>query len=250
MKNNPRIITIANHKGGSGKTTTALALAQAGKAQGLKVLCIDLDGQGNLTTALNGTTEAPSVIDFITGSADPSSCIQETSQGVYLIRGSYDLAGLETSKGSAIRLKKALEATQEPFNLVVIDTPPTLGEAQYNALRTSTGLIVPLGPSLFDLQGLYSMVETAKTFKKANNALEVLGYVMTNYNGRSKLAKTLESEIEADALTHGVANLGTIRQGVAIREAQALKVSLFDYAPASKPALDYLNLFRRIISLD
>ena len=242
-----KIITIANQKGGSGKTTTALALAQAAAASGLKVLCIDLDSQANLTAALDGSTDAMTAIDFLNDPAAALECIQATHQGIDLVAASYDLATLRTETGSARRLQRAIEtvSTQVQYDLVIIDTPNN-GEAQYNALQASSDLIVPLGPSLFDRQGLYTMAATAAAIKNTNPNLKLTGYLVTNYNGRSNIAKTIEEAIEADALAHNIAKLGVIRQGVAIREAQALRVSLFEYAPKSKPAQDYMNILKKL----
>lgn len=242
-----KIITIANQKGGSGKTTTALALAQAAAASGLKVLCIDLDSQANLTETLDGSTEGLTALDFLNGSAPPLDCIQATKQGIDLVAANYDLAALRTEAGSARRLQKALEGVSDyrQYNLVIIDTP-NVGEAQYNALQASTDLVVPLGPSLFDRQGLYTMAATAAAIANTNPNLKLTGYIFANYNGRSNITKTIAEAIEAEAQAHGIAKLGVVRQGVAIREAQALRVSLFEYAPKSKPAQDYMSIFKKL----
>jgi len=242
-----RIITVANQKGGNGKTTTALALAQAGRHKGLKVLCIDLDGQANLSTALGSSPTYPTALAFLTGEAKGAACVQPTAQGVDLIAGCYDLATLRTEAGSARRLQKALEPIRGKYDLIVIDTPPNVGEAQYNALQASTDLVITVNASLFDLQGLYLMADTAKGFAQSNPALSVAGYILTNHNGRSKLAKALEESIRKEAAANGVDYLGTVRQGIAIREAQALRLSLFDYAPDSNPAKDYMSIFEKLI---
>ena len=249
MKRKPqKVITIANQKGGSGKTTTALALAQWATSKGYEVLCIDLDNQANLTTALGGKIGALTALSFLMGTTSPSSCIQATSQGISLVAGHNDLATLKTEAGSALRLKRALDAIKANFDLVVIDTPPQVGEAQYNALIASTDLIITLAPNLFDLQGLYNMADTAKAIKRTNTDLEVTGYILTNYNAQSKLGKTLEEEIAKGAEAYGVPNLGTIRRSISIKEAQVLQQSLYEYAPKSKPALDYQAIFERLIT--
>ena len=242
-----RIITVANQKGGNGKTTTALALAQACTYRGMKALCIDLDGQANLSTALGSNPNYGTALSFLTGEAKAEKCIQNTAQGIDLIAGCYDLATLRTEAGSARRLQKALEPIKGKYDLIVIDTPPNVGEAQYNALQASTDLVITVKASLFDLQGLYTMADTAQGFKKSNPSLSVAGYILTDHNGRSNLAKALEESIRKEAKANGVDYLGTVRQGIAIREAQALRLSLFEYAPESNPAKDYMKIFEKII---
>lgn len=241
-----QVITIANQKGGNGKTTSTLALAQAAKHRGFKTLCIDLDGQANLSTALNANPNCGNAFDFITGRKKARDCVQLTPQGIDLIAGCYDLCTLQTTKGSASRLKTALAPIQAEYDFIFIDTPPFVGEAQYNALQASTGLIITAQASLFDLQGLYTMRDTAEQMKGSNAALKIAGYILTNHNGRSKLSKALEESIKQAAESNGVKCLGVIRQGIAIREAQALGLSLFEYAPTSNPAKDYLTIFEQI----
>jgi len=241
-----RIVTIANQKGGNGKTTTTLALAQAAIHKGYKTLCIDLDGQANLSTALNANPNCGNAFDFLTGRKKARDCVQLAPQGMDLIAGCYDLCTLQTSKGSAGRLKAALAPIQADYDFIFIDTPPNVGEAQYNALQASTDLIITAQASLFDLQGLYTMRDTAEQMKGSNPALKVAGYVLTNHNGRSKLAKALEQSIQQAAADNGVKCLGIIRQGIAIREAQALGLSLYEYAPTSNPAKDYLTIFEQL----
>lgn len=241
-----RVITVANQKGGSGKTTTALALAQAGKAKGFKMLCIDVDAQGNLSTALGANPNCGNSYDFITGAKKIRDCIQETAQGIYLIAGSFNLSALKTSNGSAMRLQKAMKDIQGGYDLCIIDCPPNMGEAQFNALQASSLLVIPLQASVFDTQGLYVMVDTARQFSRTNPALTIAGYVLTAFDGRSKLSKTLEEKMKAEAESQGVEYLGSIRRGVAVREAQALSLSLYEYAPNSNPAKDYMDIFDKL----
>jgi len=242
-----KIITFANQKGGNGKTTSALAFAQAAAHRGYKTLCVDLDGQMNLSTSLGANPNCGNAYDFITGRRKARDCVQFTPQGIDLIAGCYDLCTLKTEKGSANRLQNALAPLTGNYAFVVFDTPPNVGEAQYNALQASTDLIITAQASLYDLQGLVTMATTAQQMKGSNPALRIAGYILTNHNGRSKLAKALEERIKTEAAANGVDCLGIIRQGVAIREAQALGLSLFDYAPDSNPAKDYMSIFERFI---
>ena len=133
------------------------------------------------------------------------------------------------------------------YDFIIIDTPPTAGELQYNALQAATALIIPLQAEIYSLQGLYQIAETAEQIKKTNPALTAAGVILTRHNDRSTIARQMQENIKAAAQQMAIPYLGTIREGVAIREAQALQVSLYEYAPKSKPALDYMDIFRKIM---
>ena len=241
------IITAAAAKGGSGKTTTCAALAQAAIKDGLKALALDLDPQANLTMALGANqNEAAGAYDLIRGAGDPADTIQPTAQGVDVIAGGPDLATLKTKPGSANRLKEALAPILCNYDLILIDTPPTVGEMQYNALEAATGLIIPLEVDSYSLQGLYQITDVARQFQRTNSGLRILGTVLTRYDGRSNLSRYYRDVIAEKGKEEGAPLIGIIRQGVAVKEAAAFQVNLFDHAPKSNPAQDYLSLYKEI----
>jgi chromosome partitioning protein len=241
-----QIITVGNQKGGTAKTATAAAIAQAGAAQGLKVLAIDLDPQANLSFALRADTRRKGSYELWEG--EPArQTIQETAQGIDAIASSRNLATVQTTTGSAKRLQRALQPIRSIYSLIVIDTPPTAGELLYNALQASTGLVIPLLADIFGLQGLYQIADTAKQFTNSNPELQVKGFVLTRYDNRSTLTKAMKANITTKAAELGIPCLAEIREGVAIREAEALQQSLFEYAPKSKPAQDYMKLYEIIM---
>lgn len=241
-----QIITVGNQKGGTAKTATAAAIAQAGAAHGLKVLAIDLDPQANLSFALRADTRSKGSYELLEG--EPArQTIQDTAQGIAAIASSRNLATVKTTPGSAKRLQKALQPIRSIYDLIVIDTPPTAGELLYNALQASTGLIIPLQADIFGLQGLYQIADTAKQFTQSNPELKVKGFVLTRYDSRSTLTRTMKDTITAKAAELGIACLAEIREGIAIKEAAALQQSLFEYAPKSKPAQDYMKLYEMIM---
>lgn len=240
-----QIITSANQKGGTGKTATAAALAQAAAHEGRKVLAIDLDPQCNLSFALDAAEGGGTSLDLLEGT--PARRLIQTVKGIDIIPASWSLATIKSAPGSAKRLSKAIQTIKSKYDLIIIDTPPTVGELQYNALQASTGLIIPLQTDIFSLQGLYQIADTAEQFKKSNPALNIKGVILTRFNGRSTIAKQMQVTIETTATGLNIPFMGVIREGIVIQEAAALKANLFEYAPNSKPAQDYLNIYKTIM---
>lgn len=241
-----QIITTAIQRGGTGKTSTAIALAQAAAFKGQRVLAIDLDPQGNLSFAMGADMNSPGSYSLITGETEAAKLIQQTGSGVCVIPASWNLSTLKTAQGSARRLQTALQPIADRFDLIIIDTPPTAGELQYNALQAATGLIIPLQADSFCLQGLYQIADTAKQIQRSNPALTIKGIVFANYSDRTTIKKQLKAAIEKQAAAMGIPSLGAIRQGIAVQEAQTMQQSLYKYAPKSKPAADYLQLLEKI----
>lgn len=240
------ILAVANQKGGTGKSTTAAALAQAAAAQGKKALAIDLDPQGNLSFSLAADMNRGTSFDLLQG-GKAAQLIQRSPCGPDIIPASRNNSTITSSRGSAKRLQRALLPVQLAYDLIIIDTPPTAGELQYNALQAATGLIIPLQADIYSLQGLYEIAETAAQIKQSNPALEIAGVLITRHNERSTIARQMKENIISAAAALGIPYLGAIREGVAIREAQALQENLFLYAPKSKPALDYMKIYKTIM---
>ena len=241
------IITTAVIKGGTGKTTTAAALAQAAAKDRKKVLCIDLDPQGNFTAFLSADPNAPGAYQLIEG-RPAAGLIQTTGQKIDVIPGSPDLATLKTSPGSAERLNRALEPLKSKYDVIIIDTPPTIGEMTYNALYTADVLLIPLEGDTGSLQGFYQITDIAGQIIQSAPAalLSFIGALLTRYDKRSKFSKHMKETIKQAAEDTGAHYMGEIRAGIAIREAQGLQVSLYDYAPQSKPAQDYTALYKAV----
>ena len=244
-----QIITTAIIKGGTGKTATAAALAQAGAKAGKKVLAIDLDPQANLTVSLGANPNKPGAVQLLRGAA-AAEAMQETAQQITVIAGHRDLSNERTTPGSAMRLRAALEPVQNDFDVCIIDTPPTLGELVYNALFASDGLLIPLETDTNSLQGLYQIADIAHQIQRSNPALQILGIVLTRYDARPKLNRYLHDVIAERGAEVGAHLLSEIRAGVSVREAAAMQQSLFDYAPHSKPAADYMELYKKIIKTE
>lgn len=237
-----QIITLANQKGGSAKSTSAAALAQAAAHRGRRTLAVDLDPQGNLSFFLAADTTRAGAFEVLDG-LPAAEAIQATAGGLDVIPASWNLQTISSSRGSARRLKAALEPIAGGYDLIIIDTPPTAGELQYNALMAADSLIIPLQADIVGLQGLYQMADTARQIQQSNPDLTITGYILTRSGGRSTLARQMAETIQARAQEMGIPFLAAIREAVAIREAQTLQRSLYEYAPRSKPAADYMELF-------
>lgn len=235
------ILAIANQKGGTAKSTTAAALAQAAAHRGMKTLAIDLDPQGNLSFFLAADTTRTGAFEMLEGNP-AADAVQQTAGSIDVIAASWNLQTITSSRGSARRLRAALDPIATQYDLIIIDTPPTAGELQFNALMASDSLIIPLQADIVGLQGLYQMADTAKQIQQSNPALTLTGFILTRHSGRSTLARQMAETIEGRARAMGIPFLLAIREAVAIREAQTLQRSLYEYAPHSKPAADYLQL--------
>ena len=244
-----RVISVSIQKGGTGKTTTAAALAQAAAYMGKKALAIDLDPQGNLSFALRADTRGAGAFEFLNG-ADFRNVIQTTAQGLDVIPASWNLATITSGKGTARRLQQAIGQITGLYDLITIDTPPTAGELQYNALQAATGLIIPLQADIYDMQSLYQITDAARQIQGSNPALSIMGFILTQYDGRSTISRQMKEVITDQAAAMGVPYLGAIRAAVAVKEAAALQRSLFEYARRSKPAADYLEIYNRIMQED
>lgn len=239
------IFAIVIQKGGTGKTTTAVTLAQAAAFRGKRALLIDLDPQGNATFAAGADARGRGSYELLEGT--PAADVTQTvSIGLDVIPASRSLATVTTGRGSARRLQRALKPLQGNYDVIIIDTPPTAGELQYNALQAATGAIFPLQADVYNVQSLYQITDTARQIQESNPDLQITGFVLTQYDQRSIITRQMRQVITEKAEAMGVPFLGTIRAAVAIKEAAALQRSLYDYAPRSNPAEDYLALFDRI----
>lgn len=239
------IYTIATQKGGTGKTTTAAALAQAAAYTGKKALAIDLDPQGNLTFAFAADAGAPGSYELLNG-APIEEVIQSTAQGVDIIAASPNLQTEKSAPGSARRLQEALEPIKRKYSIIIIDTPATAGELQYNALQAADRLLIPLHADTYNAQSLYQITAAAEQIKQSNPRLKIAGVILTQYDGRATISRQLREILEATAGLLKIPFLGTVRKAIAVQEAAALQRSLFEYAPKSNPAADYMQIFKSL----
>lgn len=240
------IISLAISKGGTGKTTSAAILARAAAIMGHKVLLIDLDPQGNISYTVGADTNRPGSFELLEGTP-AADLIQPVSEGLDIIPASWALQTVTAGKGSALRLQKAVRPLRDSYSLAIIDTAPTPGILQYMALQASTGVIIPLQADVYNLQAFYQVMDTIRQIQQSNTELVVHGIIITQYDGRSTISRQMRENIIRQAEAIGVPCLGTIRQAVAVKEAAALQANIYEYAPKSKPAADYLAIYDKLI---
>ena len=249
----PRILAIANQKGGVGKTTTAINLATALAAVRKKVLIVDLDPQGNASTGLGFIKASRSVSAYhlLIGEADMGDVTVETDiPGLDLIPSGSDLAGAEielVDLGNRLhRLKMAMEGNVVSYDYVLIDCPPALGLLTVNALIAADAVLVPLQCEFFALEGISQLVQTINRVSKAYNPnLAIQGIVLTMFDTRNNLSGSVESEVR-DHFGEIVYNT-VIPRNVRVSEAPSFgkPVLLYDTACAGSQA--YIHLASEVL---
>lgn len=244
-----RVIAIAAQKGGAGKTTTAAAIAQGAIKRGHKALLIDLDGQGSLTRIVGADSTQAGSYDLLRG-AQAVELVQRIEGQPDIISGNRYLFGADAElagRGSNTRLKAGL-AGLNGYDLVILDTPPALGAVLLNALTAAQEVIIPLQIDPFATETINLLSDTiGKVKERFNPELTISGVLLTRYSLRTVLARDLREAIAEKCKALGIPIFQTtIRDGVAVKEAQTIRASLYDYAPKSKPAKDYEALLNEM----
>ena len=245
-------IVLTNQKGGVGKTTTTSAIAcSLVERRNTKVLAIDLDPQGNLGFSLGLDIENSSTIyEVLNGEVPLREAIQPTeycdviTSNILLSRAELEFTGT----GRESLLKKALEPVKDFYDYIIIDTPPALNVLTVNAYTVANHLIIPMVPEILSLLAVTQIKETIDSVKSTFNPdLNVLGILLTKYNGRTILAREVSEMAENIARQIGTKVFQTqIRASVSVAEAPAHGESIFDYAPQSDPSQDYKKFVEEI----
>lgn len=243
-----KIISIANHKGGVGKTTTTVNLSAGLNLSGRKLLCIDLDPQANLTQSLGITDFDISIYDNLTQNSDLMPV--KYRDGFDIIPSHINLSGAEVElinePGREYILKGLLNKFKDNYDYVLIDCPPSLGLLTINAFVASDKLFIPLQAEYLATQGLARLMEVINKVKeRINPEFDLGGVILTQFNKRLVLNKDIAKVIEK----HFGPRLynSTIRENISLAEAPSAGKDIFEYSPTSNGAFDYMQLTKEFI---
>ncbi|MGB1206555.1 MAG: ParA family protein [Chitinophagales bacterium] len=248
-----KIISIANQKGGVGKTTTAINLSAALAMFDYKVLLVDADPQANATSGIgiDPKTVELSVYECLIGEVHITEAIKKVdTPNLYLLPSHLDLVGAEieliNQEERELLMRKVLNPLKEIFDFIIIDCSPSLGLITLNALAASDSIIIPVQCEYFALEGLGKLLNTVNIIQSGlNTSLEIEGILLTMYDGRLRLSKQVVAEIRRHL--KGFVFNTIIHRNVRISEAPQFGQSVIMYDLKCKGAVNYLNLAKELV---
>jgi chromosome partitioning protein len=248
----PRVIAIANQKGGVGKTTTAVNLGACLAELGFRVLVVDLDPQGNASTGLGINVRAldSSMYDVLLGETPMEDCIEGSSvRNLFVAPASLDLAGAEIELVPAfsreLRLRNAIDSVKEDYDFVLIDCPPSLGLLTINAFAAATEVLVPIQCEYYALEGLGQLVRNVDLVKRnLNDRLEISTIILVMYDARTKLADQVAAEVREHFGEKVCRQI--VPRTVRLSEAPSFGQPIITFDPSSRGAIAYRHLAKEV----
>jgi chromosome partitioning protein len=248
----PRVIAIANQKGGVGKTTTTVNLGASLAVLGYRVLVVDLDPQGNATTGLgiNSRNLEHSIYDVILHDVPLEDCVEPSSlRNLYVAPATIDLAGAEIELVPAfsreLRLRRALDEVRDDYDFILIDCPPSLGLLTVNGLAAATEVLVPIQCEYYALEGLGQLLRNVNLVQSnLNPKLELSAIVLTMYDARTKLAEQVADEVRTHFGPKVCRNV--VPRTVRLSEAPSFGQPIIVFDPSSRGALAYRELAKEV----
>jgi len=238
------VLSIANQKGGSSKTTTTQAMAALLKQQGKRVLSVDLDAQANLSFAYGADIEdTPTMYNVLKGEVSAADILQHTESGD-ILPANILLSGADTeftSTGREYLLKESLQEISKQYDYVLIDCPPSLSVLTINAFVASDFIIVPALADVFSLQGIAQLNNTISSVKKyCNPGLKIAGILLTRFNQRANLSAHVRDKLDAATKSMDTILFKTvIRSSIIVQESQYQRINIAD--SKSTVMTDYAN---------
>ncbi|MEG0467549.1 MAG: AAA family ATPase [Mucinivorans sp.] len=247
-----KIVSLANQKGGVGKTTTSMNLAASLSVLEKRVLLVDADPQANATSGLGFEQSERNIYTVLMGECSPADAVMQSPDLPYLhlLPSSINLVGAETElprlENGQFRMKQALDELRPYYDFIIIDCQPSLGLTTLNALTASDSVLIPVQTEYFALEGLGKLLNTIKMVKsRLNPQLEIEGFLFTMYDSRLRLANQVVNDVRAHFV--GQVYQTIIGRNTRLSESPSFGKPVVLYDAASSGSINYMNLAKEFL---